>query len=59
MDAKGTAMLSVRISKDTKDLIPNIAQAMSRRIGAKISQTQAVEIALSEAARRYLDGVDT
>lgn len=52
------AMLSIRVSQETKDSIPRLAEAFRRELGTKISQTQAVEMAIAECFKNHCESVE-
>lgn len=54
----GMAMLSVRVSQETKDSIPRLAEAFRRELGTKISQTQAVEMAIAESCKNHCESIE-
>ena len=58
MSSAGTAMLSIRVSKETKDAIPRLAEAFRKELGTKISQTQAVEMAIAESCKNHCETVE-
>lgn len=45
------AMLSVRTYPETKDKLKELAELMSKRLGTKITQAQALEITLANAVK--------
>jgi hypothetical protein len=55
MASTGMVMLSIRVSQETKESIPRLAEAFKRELGTKISQTQAVEMAIAESLRNHCE----
>lgn len=43
------AVLAVRLPSDVKDFLVPISEAMGKKMGTKISQTQALEILIRDA----------
>lgn len=55
MSKGGLATLSIRVSQETKDSIPRLADAFRKELGTKISQTQAVEMAIAESYKNHCE----
>lgn len=46
------AVLNVRVSGNTKRILRELAKKYMAELGTKVSQSQAVEMAIAEAARK-------
>lgn len=52
-DRRDAVMLNVRVSPQTKELLNGLAEAYQEKLGTKVSQTQVVEMAISDAAKQH------
>lgn len=55
MSSAELTMLSIRVSQETKASIPRLAEAFRKELGTKISQTQAVEMAIAESYKNHCE----
>lgn len=58
MASADLAMLSIRVSQTTKNSISRLADAFRKELGTKISQTQAVEMAIAESYKKHCENRD-
>lgn len=52
-DRRDAVMLNVRVSPQIKELLNGLAEAYQEKLGTKVSQTQVVEMAISDAAKQH------